>query len=148
LLTFSRKSPIASGAFTSTFLTGSLSKAANVLLGVSGAFNFNAKFALRRLFLTSSEERPTTAYSFVNFSPSCSRASPTAVTPSFGAKSLLILDCTSKLKVSCLTSSSVFCFSDLFWASIPSYVFSMNFPMKPTSSLFSSASSIFSTWAF
>jgi len=85
LLTFSRKSPIASGAFNSTFLTGSLSNAAKVFFGFSGAFSFKARCYLRRLFLTSSFERPAIPCSFVNFSPSNSSASPTAVIPSYGA---------------------------------------------------------------
>jgi len=92
LLAFSKKSPIASGAFISNFLTGSLSNSAKVFFGFIGAFSFKARFAFRRLFLTSSFERPTIPCSLVNFSPSYSRASPTAVTPSYGAKSLLILD--------------------------------------------------------
>jgi hypothetical protein len=83
---------MASGAYTVVFFTGRLSNLAIVFFGDSGAFNFNARFALSILFLTSSFERPSTPYSFVNFSPSYSSASPTAVTPSFGANSLSILD--------------------------------------------------------
>lgn len=130
LLTALRKSPMASGAWTNDFLTGRLSKAAIVSFGASVAFNFVARFALRRLFLTSSWERPTTPCSLVNYSPSYSNASPTAVIPSFGAKSLLILDWTSKLKDSCLTSSSAFYFSVASFDS----VLPINFPMKPVSS--------------
>ena len=63
-----------------------------MFFGGSGAFNFKARFALSKLFLTSSSERPLTPYSLVNCYPSNSRASPTAVTPSFGANSLSILD--------------------------------------------------------
>lgn len=103
---------MASGAYTVVFFTGSLSNLAIVFFGVSGAFNFNARLALSKLFLTSSSESPLMPYSLVNFSPSYSRASPTAVTPSFGANSLSILDYTSKLKVSCFTSSSSFFLSD------------------------------------
>ena len=83
---------MASGAFTVTFFIGNLSNFAIVFFGSSGAFNLMARFALSKLFLTSSSERPFRPYSLVNFYPSNSRASPTAVTPSFGANSLSILD--------------------------------------------------------
>ena len=58
LLTAFRKSPTASGGFDKAFINGSLSNYAMVFFGVSGAFNFRARFALSILFLTSSFERP------------------------------------------------------------------------------------------
>lgn len=131
LLAAARKSPIASGYLISTFFTGRASNLSKVFFGVD-LFNFIARFALRRLILTSSFERPQTYCSLVYYSPSISRASPTAVTPIFGANSLLILDWTSKLNSCYLISSSVYSFYLRDYSLFS--VFSIKFPMNPFSS--------------